>query len=127
MSIWYDIILFKNDNEKLLLASNYFFVTLVLPCTLSNPCIYGTCYDNYLGGYSCTCITGYTGTNCQYGKLLDLFQIIKSRSSGNKNIYKKTLKKLFHVLSLSHVRTMQHVVIITLVDIHVHVLLGTLA
>ena len=38
-----------------------------LPCILSNPCQNGApCTNNNLGGYTCTCVTGYTGTNCQY-------------------------------------------------------------
>ena len=40
-----------------------------LPCVLISPCKNGaTCTNDNLGGYSCTCATGYTGTNCQYGK-----------------------------------------------------------
>ena len=38
-----------------------------LPCVLINPCVYGTCTNDNFGGYTCTCLTGYTGTNCQYG------------------------------------------------------------
>ena len=39
-----------------------------LPCTLSSPCLNNAkCTNNNLGGYTCTCLTGYTGTNCQYG------------------------------------------------------------
>lgn len=40
-----------------------------LPCVLTAPCQNGAaCTNNNLGGYSCTCVTGYTGVNCQYGK-----------------------------------------------------------
>ena len=40
-----------------------------LPCVLISPCKNGAkCTNDNLGGYSCTCATGYTGTNCQYGK-----------------------------------------------------------
>ena len=39
-----------------------------LPCILANPCLNGAaCTNNNLGGYTCTCASGYTGTNCQYG------------------------------------------------------------
>ena len=39
-----------------------------LPCTLKKPCQNGaTCTDDDAGGYTCACVTGYTGTNCQYG------------------------------------------------------------
>ena len=42
-----------------------------LPCILTSPCQNGaTCTNNNLGGYSCTCLTGFTGTNCQFGILL---------------------------------------------------------
>ena len=40
------------------------------PCILTAPCRNGaTCTNDNLGGYSCTCASGYTGINCQYGKL----------------------------------------------------------
>ena len=39
-----------------------------LPCALNNPCKNGaTCADDNVGGYTCTCVNGYIGTNCQYG------------------------------------------------------------
>ena len=46
---------------------NHFFNSSVLPCTYSNPCLYGICSNNYAGGYTCACSPGYTGTTCQYG------------------------------------------------------------
>ena len=53
-----------------------FFLTKALPCILSNPCVYGsTCTNNNLSGYSCSCLTGYTGTNCQYRKFVSFFQL----------------------------------------------------
>ena len=45
----------------------FFLNSSVLPCTYSNPCLYGICSNNYNGGYTCTCSPGYTGTTCQYG------------------------------------------------------------
>ena len=40
-----------------------------LPCVLSSPCQNGAaCTNNNIGGYSCACVSGYMGTNCQYGK-----------------------------------------------------------
>ena len=46
-------------------------IFLALPCILGSPCYYGaTCYNNNVGGYTCSCITGYTGTDCQYGMLI---------------------------------------------------------
>ncbi len=36
-----------------------------LPCILNNPCQNGaTCTNDNIGGYTCECATGYTGTNC---------------------------------------------------------------
>ena len=36
---------------------------------LGTPCQNGAvCTDDNIGGYTCTCATGYTGTNCQFGK-----------------------------------------------------------
>ena len=38
----------------------------VLPCLLSHPCHNnGLCLDDNMGGYKCTCDTGYTGDNCE--------------------------------------------------------------
>ena len=35
----------------------------------SNPCTHGgTCHDG-VASYSCTCISGYTGTNCEISSL----------------------------------------------------------
>jgi hypothetical protein len=36
---------------------------------LSSPCQHGTCHD-LPNAYRCTCDHGYTGTNCEIGKLL---------------------------------------------------------
>ena len=55
-------------NEKL-----FFLSTKALPCTLiSNLCQNGgTCTNDNIGGYTCTCTVVYTGTNCEnYGMLL---------------------------------------------------------
>lgn len=32
---------------------------------LSNPCIHGVCLDDLNSSYSCYCIDGYTGVQCQ--------------------------------------------------------------
>ena len=38
-----------------------------LPCILTAPCQNGaTCNNDNIGGYSCTCASGYTGANCEY-------------------------------------------------------------
>jgi len=60
----------KKTRLKLVLFSKITFnVKKGLPCVLSSPCYNGaTCTDNSVGGYTCTCAIGYTGTNCaQYG------------------------------------------------------------
>lgn len=46
------------------------------PCAQNNPCVHGTCNDNVpsVGSLSCTCATGYTGTNCEYGiKIFNIY------------------------------------------------------
>jgi hypothetical protein len=51
-------------------------IKLALPCTLTKPCQNNAaCGDNNLGGYTCTCITGYNGVNCEYGKIF--FEFMK--------------------------------------------------
>lgn len=50
---------------------NYKYVIIFLiytsldenPCSV-NPCVQGTCVSSGNGGYTCTCNTGYYGTNC---------------------------------------------------------------
>lgn len=38
----------------------------LFPCQRHTPCQDGaTCTNNGYGGYRCTCVAGYTGTNCQ--------------------------------------------------------------
>jgi hypothetical protein len=47
-----------------------FFSIKELPCTLIQPCKNnGLCTDDFLGGYVCTCETGYVGTNCETRKI----------------------------------------------------------
>ena len=72
--MWNGVAVRKVRSLYCIFVNNFSFsFKKALPCTLSNPCIYGTCYNNYIGGYTCTCIYGYTGTNCQYGKFLNNF------------------------------------------------------
>ena len=47
---------------------DFSFYLKALPCILSKPCQNGaTCTNDNIGGYKCSCVYGYTGTNCQYG------------------------------------------------------------
>jgi hypothetical protein len=41
-----------------------------LPCDVnSEQCKNGgTCTNDYLGGYTCSCADGYTGVDCEIGK-----------------------------------------------------------
>jgi hypothetical protein len=41
-----------------------------LPCEQTNRCVDGTCTDNVpsFGSFTCTCISGFTGTNCGISK-----------------------------------------------------------
>ena len=63
----------RNNFNKILLVKQ-FFLEKALPCELNSPCQNGaTCTDDNVGGYACTCATGYTGTNCQYGTYPNIF------------------------------------------------------
>ena len=55
----------RNINEKF-----KFFKIKALPCILGTPCVHGTCYNNYTGGYDCACVNGYIGKNCTIRKLV---------------------------------------------------------
>ena len=46
---------------------NLYFFLDILSCA-SSPCIRGQC-TNVNNGYTCKCPQGYTGTNCESGKL----------------------------------------------------------
>ena len=37
----------------------------------SSPCVNGTCKD-LVNNYRCTCMPGYSGRNCEIGKLINL-------------------------------------------------------
>ena len=39
-----------------------------LPCILGTPCANGICNNDNIGGYGCSCYTGYIGTNCNIRK-----------------------------------------------------------
>ena len=43
----------------------------------SNPCQYGSCND-HVNSYSCTCDSGYEGTNCNTGKPMYLVYLPKT-------------------------------------------------
>lgn len=45
----------------------YCFVD-VNECEDINPCVHGSCTNND-GGYSCNCESGWTGQNCDEGKM----------------------------------------------------------
>ena len=39
-----------------------------MPCQLSEQCSNnGNCVDDYLGGFTCVCKSGYTGKTCETG------------------------------------------------------------
>lgn len=66
----------------------FFLMKKVLPCILSKPCQNGaTCIDDNIGGYKCTCPTGYTGKNCQYGMIFIIMNIPLKKSSNIKHYY----------------------------------------
>jgi hypothetical protein len=63
LQLWYLQILLK-----MITYIYVIFVTDIDEC-LPSPCQYGTCQD-LPNGYTCTCDHGYTGTNCEIGKIL---------------------------------------------------------
>lgn len=54
---------------------------------LSNPCHFGANCSDRINGYECSCLAGYTGTNCETGTAfiktytMDFFQIISESES----------------------------------------------
>ncbi len=65
----------------------------MLTCIHSKPCKNNACCkDDKMGGYNCTCEPGFTGKNCEIGKIIQNL-ILKDQSlSLIKYIYKLTLK-----------------------------------
>ncbi len=63
------LVISLNFNGKLFLKSEKILKkTQALPCILTAPCQNGaTCTNDNVGGYACSCLTGYTGINCQFG------------------------------------------------------------
>ena len=39
---------------------------------MSNPCLNGGTCTDHVNSYSCKCVPGYVGTNCENGKCLEL-------------------------------------------------------
>jgi hypothetical protein len=58
---------FPGNTQKSILFSSNFLKKCPLPCEQTNRCVSGTCIDNspVFGSFSCTCIGGYTGPNCE--------------------------------------------------------------
>ncbi len=51
-----------------------------VPCAQNDPCLNGaTCVSNSpsFGSSSCTCVSGYTGANCQYGIFFSNYIFLK--------------------------------------------------
>ena len=50
-----------------------FFQLKALPCIISVPCVNnGNCSNDMTGGYTCSCLTGYIGGDCQIGNTLNV-------------------------------------------------------
>lgn len=57
---------------------------------MSTPCKHGSCKDQ-VNGYTCTCIAGFTGINCENGKICYFYF---------RKVYKKIIYKNY--LNLKH-------------------------
>ena len=52
---------------RYLMTNSYYQPVEMNECD-SSPCAFGTCYDSF-NQYYCDCDPGYTGVNCETGKL----------------------------------------------------------
>ena len=60
---------FIRTGEKVIFI---FFQIKALPCILSQPCVNnGNCSNDMTGGYTCSCLAGYKGGDCQIGNKLN--------------------------------------------------------
>ena len=66
-----------------------------MPCETSTPCLNnGVCTNDNLGGYKCTCLTGFTGTNCQTGKKTLILNLPKNTNTPESNHLDEFHKKI---------------------------------
>ena len=56
--------------------NNHLNVNLVINNCQSKPCLNGATCTNAANKFSCSCVTGYTGSVCQTGKLKLLIIIV---------------------------------------------------
>ncbi len=63
---------FSNDSYIIVYIKFSLKIFEALPCDLNpNQCQNGaTCANDNKGSYTCTCENGYTGTDCENGKVL---------------------------------------------------------
>ena len=51
-------------------ASTYVFPFLETDACLSSPCVNGATCSDVATGYTCACVAGFTGRNCETGYLI---------------------------------------------------------
>ena len=81
VNVWTVILTIVARHVKLKYFSSYFVLRRIqnqsfFPKKLALPCVInptqcqngGTCDNDFLGGYTCTCANGFTGFDCETGK-----------------------------------------------------------
>ena len=73
------------------------------PCDQNNPCVNGNCNNNSpsFGTSSCTCFTGYTGTNCQIGiQRLNIYQFIERKTCLISHVHNKIVEYISFIVRI---------------------------
>ena len=92
---------FYATNAHCLLTKNTKILLAEINECWSNPCVNGATCTDHVGSYSCQCVPGYEGTNCQ-GKL-NLNQLAYKRTSWHFTSWRHHVQKYFLALQVINV------------------------
>ena len=60
------------EHVTLVISLYMYAISDIDECTMYNPCENNGLCQNAVGSYSCNCVAGFTGTNCESGKKIGI-------------------------------------------------------